>query len=129
MKAWTDGSSKNGVAQGGVYFDDGTKFAVGFGHGTSNEAEYLAVLTAVQYCADNAVRDLHIYTDSLLVVNQVNGAWKVKHKHLRTLRNQIREYIPLFERFVLQYVPREENKMADGLSKAALGEDKNVSWE
>lgn len=130
LKVWTDGSSKDGIGQVGVAFEDGTRIATGVGKATSNEAEYLALLTAVQYASDHGILDLAVYTDSALVVNQVNGRWKEsKHKHLRDICRQIQEYVPLFRTFVLQYVPREQNKEADGLSKASLGEDQTKCGE
>ena len=52
---------------------------------TNNEAEYLAVLFALKDHPDLRI----IYTDSLLVANQLNGVWATREKRLQTLANTV----------------------------------------
>ena len=67
---------------------------------TNNEAEYLALLRGLSKAADLGICHLDVKGDSSLVVNQVNGAWKVKKEHLvplwRTARDIIDANFPLF---------------------------------
>lgn len=53
--------------------------------------------------------DLMIYGDSQLVVNQVNGTWECKSQHLRVLRGQVRTLLTRFNKWKLEWIPRDKN--------------------
>lgn len=99
------------------------------GHATNNEAEYSAVIRAIEHwvleLADGTDPKLEINSDSLLVVKQLEGDWKTKSKKLRPYQEQAKWLIELVETaggsVSIRHIPREENEVADTLSKAAAG--------
>ena len=92
--------------------------------GTNNIAEYAAVIEALGYLAGMGLtRDLvEIRTDSRLIVNQCNGYWGVHTDHLELLLNEVRDLERRFMRVRYCWIPREQNELADLLSKAAYAE-------
>lgn len=59
-----------------------------FWHGTNNQAEYLTLIDALQFAKDMKLQNPVIYSDSQLIVNQVNGEWRVKNVDLIPLRDK-----------------------------------------
>lgn len=57
---------------------------------TNNEAEYLTLIEALQYCREHMLQAPQIYMDSQLVVNQVAGGWKPKAENLKPLCERAR---------------------------------------
>ena len=90
------------------------------GVATNNIAEYEGLRTALDYCDKNNLKDVQIYLDSLLVVQQVNGKYKVKSKNLKDLYNQCTDLIEKIDNLEIHHVPREQNKRADELANIAL---------
>jgi ribonuclease HI len=91
------------------------------GEATNNVAEYRGLLG----CLDLAVRwkpeSLTVYSDSQLLVNQVNGFYRVKQPHLIKLHAQILDAIKhLSTRFAIHHIPREQNNAADGLARRSI---------
>jgi ribonuclease HI len=94
---------------------------------TNNIAEYTAVIVALQWLKESETNvtesDLVVkfYLDSLLVVNQLNGIYKVKEPHLRSLLLQIRQLEQeVSGKITYSHVRREMNKDADRLVNQAL---------
>ena len=58
--------------------------------------------------------------DSMLVVNQINGAWKVKHQELAPVYQAAKDLISKFEKVEIAYVPRAMNSLADSLVNKCL---------
>ena len=89
---------------------------------TNNEAEYIALVGGLRKAAQLGIRVLNVKGDSSLVVNQVNGTWKVKTDHLRPMFEEARRIID--ENFdggaSLAYVRRELNSEADSLANVAI---------
>lgn len=96
------------------------------GHGSNNEAEYLALIWLLEQCIEKGITELCVYVDSQLVVKQVNGEWSVGNERLATLHTRVRELTNGFENFKLCWLSRNKNKRADALSKrgALLSEPK-----
>ena len=90
------------------------------GVATNNVAEYEALRTALDYCDKNNLQDVQIYLDSLLVVQQVNGKYKVKSKKLKNIYRQCTDIIEKIDNLEIHHVPREQNKRADELANIAL---------
>lgn len=90
------------------------------GIATHNVAEYRGLIAGLKLAHDHGVRQIRVYMDSELVVDQVNGRSKVKQAHLVPLHE---EACGLLERFDYRvcWVPREMNAEADGLVRSALG--------
>ena len=116
------GSNGNpGVAGAGavIYFDKdevwGGSIFVGDME-TSNTAEYCGVILGLEEAIRQNITTLHVYGDSLLVISQINGKYKVNATHLRVLYDKVMELIGYFETITFTHVRRHLNKRADQLS-------------
>jgi len=98
------------------------------GRATNNHAEYSGVLIALNWLEKEKElqsRKIIFYLDSELIVRQINGAYKVKDANLQTLHKEIIKLIAnLGLEVSFKNVPRERNKIADGLVNESL--DKNT---
>jgi ribonuclease HI len=90
------------------------------GRATNNVAEYYALIAALDYAAAHGIRALRIESDSLLLVNQMRGRYKVKSADLRPLFERARKMSQELEAFAIEHVPRERNRAADALANQAL---------
>ena len=90
------------------------------GVATNNVAEYQAVIDGLEAAQAFPAQEIQLRADSMLVIRQLEGAWKVKQAHLRPLHARARELLSEYERVDLAHVPREENTDADLLVNAAL---------
>jgi len=87
---------------------------------TNNQAEYHAVILGMEWCVSNGVAELDVFLDSMLVVNQIKGVFKVKNRELWTLYETAIELSKKFNKFRVTHVPRELNKLADKEVNKAL---------
>lgn len=87
---------------------------------TNNQAEYHAVIAGMEWCLSKNVREIKIHLDSMLVVNQMNGQFKVKNRDLWTLYESAKELSKKFRKATFTHVPREMNKLADTEVNKAL---------
>jgi ribonuclease HI len=124
-----DGASRGnpGEAGFGVFVSrpDGTEVAGLYGYlgrATNNVAEYQALLHALRYAVAQGVRRVRVYSDSELVVRQMDGTYRVKHKDMVPLHREARALLERFEEAQLAHVPREQNREADRLANRALDE-------
>jgi ribonuclease HI len=90
------------------------------GIATNNVAEYKALIAGLDAVAHLHARVIHVRADSLLVINQLRGRWKVKHANMLPLHAQARALLAAYDVVDLQHVPRAENAEADALVNAAL---------
>ncbi len=90
------------------------------GIATNNEAEYQALIDGLNFCIDNSIREIDVFLDSNLVVEQVNKNYKVKAENLKLLNSKVDELIQEFNFIEINHVYREENKRADQLANMAL---------
>jgi ribonuclease HI len=90
------------------------------GIATNNVAEYKALIAGLEAVAHLHARVIHVRADSLLVINQLRGRWKVKHANMLPLYAEARALLAAYDVVDLQHVPREENTEADALVNAAL---------
>ena len=96
----------------------------GIGIATNNVAEYRGLLAALQWALDHGHTHLHIKADSLLIVEQMRGNYRVKHEGLIPLHQQARLLVNRIGHVTFEHVRREQNKDADRLSN--LGMDQTV---
>jgi ribonuclease HI len=87
---------------------------------TNNVAEYKALIAGLEAVAHLHARVIHVRADSLLVINQLRGRWKVKHANMLPLYAEARALLAAYDVVDLQHVPRAENTEADALVNAAL---------
>lgn len=134
VKIYTDGASKGnpGPSAAGILFTDveGTPLfetGVYLGEVTNNVAEYEALIKALELVVDNGCPESFVFSDSALLVNQMNGKWKVRHPHMMPLIARAQELRRRLPRFQIVHVPRENNKRADELANLAIRQywDKN----
>lgn len=95
------------------------QYARGLGKRTNNEAEYEAVIASLLIAAMSDLYDPIIYSDSAVVVNQINKKWECKHPDLLPLLMSIRE-IQEDYRFRIIQVPRQLVYEADDLASKFL---------
>jgi ribonuclease HI len=91
------------------------------GEATNNVAEYRALLLALRRAKERKADTVEILSDSLLLVQQVNGIFKVRAPHLIPIVSEAIRRARSFRRFSIRHVPREQNRKADRL--ANLGAD------
>jgi ribonuclease HI len=90
------------------------------GSTTNNVAEYRALIAGLEAARAFPSRRVIVRADSMLVIRQVEGAWKVKQAHLRPLCDEVRALLAPYEQVDLGHVPRAQNADADALVNAAL---------
>ena len=90
------------------------------GTATNNVAEYCGLLAGLHRARDLNIKELKVFGDSNLIIQQVTGKWKVKNDNLRAIYNQIKEVEPFFTVITYQHVYRKDNKRADQLANIAL---------
>jgi ribonuclease HI len=90
------------------------------GSTTNNVAEYQAVIAGLEAAREFPARKVTVRADSLLVIEQLRGKWRVKQAHLRPLHSRALGLLDDYEEVDLGHVPREQNTEADALVNAAL---------
>jgi ribonuclease HI len=90
------------------------------GETTNNVAEYRALIAALEAAREFGGRRVEVRADSMLVVEQLRGTWKVKQAHLRPLVDEARALLAAYDEVDLAHVRREQNAEADALVNAAL---------
>jgi ribonuclease HI len=127
VKLYADGGSRGNPgpsASGYVLFDthDGVLVDKGvyLGITTNNQAEYTALKLGLEEALAMGVKTVHVYMDSLLVVNQMKGVFKVKNRDLWPIHEAIKELVTKFQEVKFTHVPRELNKAADAAVNRAL---------
>ena len=93
------------------------------GNGTNNRAEYIAAIEGVKKAIQLQAEEIELRMDSLLVVRQVEGLWKIKHPSLKILNQELKHALNSLKKWRVKHVPREKNQRADSLANMAL--DKN----
>ena len=128
LQIYTDGGSKGNPGQASIgvaYFVDGVKvetYREDIGHATNNEAEYTALVRALERLLKSSklqalgYKSIAVFSDSRLMVNQVNGIFKVREVRLRDFIFKIRSLeteigLPIS----YKDIPREQNTIADDL--------------
>jgi ribonuclease HI len=124
-----DGASRGnpGEAGFGVHVEDaaGAVRAELYGYlgrASNNVAEYQALLHALRWALDRGARRVRVFSDSELVVRQVNGEYRVKHPDMVPLHREASALLRRFEQAEVRHVPREQNRRADRLANRALDE-------
>ena len=90
------------------------------GRATNNVAEYTALVRALEKAAELGLRRLEVFSDSELLVKQMNGEYRVKHPDLQSLYGYAEQLVARFDAVRLRHVRREQNKRADELCNVAL---------
>ena len=91
---------------------------------TNNEAEYMGLLEGIKTAKKGGATKLNCYVDSELVVNQLNGLYKVKNDRMKKLWLQVKELEKDLEKISYTHIPRSKNKEADALVNEVLDAQK-----
>lgn len=134
VKIFSDGGSRGNPgpsASGFVVLDMEDNVLVDkgvyLGVTTNNQAEYTSLKLALEECKKMGVREVHVFMDSLLVINQMKGVFKVKNRDLWPLHDAIKQLVKGFKKVEFNHVPRELNKAADAAVNRALDDHLGVS--
>jgi ribonuclease HI len=124
---YTDGASRGnpGPAAIGAVIKDGqgrvlTRISRRIGKSTNNQAEYWAIVAALEEALRLGTARVEVKSDSELAVKQINGRYRVKNPGLRPLHQRVRQLQQSFQSFAITSIPRRQNAEADRLSNAAL---------
>ena len=90
------------------------------GKATNNQAEYMALIAALEEAITLDAKRVDIKMDSELVVKQINGEYRVKKATLKPLYQQVKRLQGTLESFTVTYIPRRQNTEADKLANKAL---------
>jgi len=125
--AYIDGGARGnpGPAGFGVRIErpDGTvveEFSESIGTATNNVAEYRGLLAALEWAKEHDERDLHVRSDSLLLVQQMLGNYKVKNAGLQPLYARARLLAVELGNVTFEHVGRAKNAHADRLANVAM---------
>ena len=127
ITAFFDGGARSnpGPAGYGVYIvDDAGKVLAelhgSLGSATNNIAEYRGLIAALQWAVDQHLTSIVVKGDSLLIIEQMRGNYKVKNEGLKPLHMQARMLVMQIGDVRFEHVPREQNKDADRLSNVGM---------
>jgi probable phosphoglycerate mutase len=127
ITAYFDGGARAnpGPAGYGVYIidDGGNVLAELFeplGVATNNVAEYRGLIAALEWAVERGLQELAVKGDSLLIVEQMRGNYRVKNEGLIPLHQKARTLVSKIGKVTFEHVRREHNKDADRLSNVAM---------
>jgi len=86
------------------------------GQTTNNQAEYQAIITALEKAISLGATEVEIRTDSELVTKQINGQYRVKEESLKQLYQRVKQLQSRFQVFTIVHIPNTENKEAHNLA-------------
>ncbi len=131
--AYIDGGSRGNpgpAASGFILSDqDGNPLlakGIFLGTKTNNEAEYTALVKALEAALELKAEKIMIFGDSELLVKQINGQYKVKSEKILPLYEQATGFLAQFKKWKIEHVYREKNKIADGLVNESLDKKSDV---
>lgn len=124
---YTDGGSRGnpGLSAAGIVFTDEfgkilKEYSHYLGEMTNNQAEYEAIIFALQKAKQLKFKNLELHTDSELIGRQLLGEWKIKDEDLQPLFIKAWNLRLDYEKVDIKIIPREQNKKADKLVNREL---------
>lgn len=97
-----------------------TSISQGIGQATNNQAEYRAIIAALENAISLGASQVDIHSDSELVVRQINGRYRVKNAALKPLYQRVKQLQSQLKGFTITHIPRQQNIEADSLANMAL---------
>ena len=126
LTIYTDGGARGNPGPAGLgvaMYADGKivkRHSRYLGKATNNQAEYRAVIDALEHAREMGAKEIDLVMDSELVVKQLNREYRVKDKDLAQLFVQVWNLTLGFSKFTVRHVRREQNKEADKLVNEAI---------
>jgi len=124
---YTDGASLGNpglAAIGAVIKDEQNKLMASIsqriGQATNNQAEYRAIIAALEKAVSLGASEVVLNSDSELVVKQINGRYRVKKPSLKPLYQKVKQLQSQLQDFSIAHIPRQQNREADRLANRAL---------
>ncbi len=121
VEIFTDGGSRGNPGPSGVGYyivgADGVEIGRGgefIGFSTSRLAEYYGLKEGVEQAVERGLKSVRFMSDSLMMVNQMNGVYKVKNRDLMPIYEDILRLLEGLDAYSFEYVPRSRNGVADG---------------
>lgn len=134
VKIYADGGSRGNPgpsASGYVILTDKDELikaeGIYVGITTNNQAEYRSIRFALESALQLGAKYVSVFMDSLLVINQLNGSFKIKKPELIPIYQDIKELATKFETISFVHVPRALNKLADAEVNKSLDEELGIS--
>ncbi|KAL5549470.1 hypothetical protein UlMin_004701 [Ulmus minor] len=123
---YVDGSSTDNCSGAGVILVSPEKVRLSCAlrfrfKATNNQAEYEALLAGLRLAKEVSARHLLIYSDSQLIVNQVNSEYQAKGEKMASYLEKAKELLGQFDTVTITQIPRNENTNADALARLATG--------
>jgi len=118
-KMFFDGASSSIGAGSGVVFKSPSQETISLSYKlefevTNNVAEYEALVLGLRAAKEMGIREMVVFGDAELIVQQVKNVYQTKHPHLKNYRNEVWDLIDsFFLAFNISFIPREENAPAD----------------
>lgn len=124
IEVYIDGASSGdpGDSGAGIFIKANgnvERYSIPLGQKNNHEAEYLALLKAMEICLENEYKMISVRSDSKAVVQGVEKEFAKKEPY-RTLLSEIITLAKEFDLFFIKWVPSSENKTADGLARKAI---------
>ena len=86
---------------------------------TNNIAEYEALLLGINAAKEMKIKNMQVFGDVDLIIQQVNKSFQVKHVRLKAYRDEVLTVIKSFVKFKITFIPRAMNELADSLAISA----------
>ena len=93
---------------------------------TNNVAEYSGLVAGLETAAKLDAGEVDIYSDSELLVKQMNGDYRVRNAGLKPLFDEANKLWNRFAKVVIRHIPREQNQEADELANKAMNLKRNL---
>jgi len=132
VRVFVDGASRGNPGPAGIGFVVvyGGKVLAKLGRyvgvATNNQAEYMALIAALEACHELGARRLEVFSDSELLVKQLRGEYSVRSPRLKELHEKAKRLEKLFESVAYTHVPRDSNADADALANKAIDLKRDV---
>src|SRR3990167_7184966 len=92
------------------------------GETTNNVAEYRALISGLEGVRKYHPKELEMFSDSELLVKQINGQYKVRSPSILPLYKEAKRLAETLPKWKIRHIPREENPLADALANRAIDE-------
>ena len=106
---------------GGVFYNDNNEEVYSFSEylddATNNEAEYTALIKGLKLGLELKFINIEIYSDSELIVRQINGDYQVKNDRMKNLHLKVLNLLKQYNNWSIKHIMRDKNEIADRLSK------------
>jgi ribonuclease HI len=136
IDAYIDGASRGnpGHSAVGIFVRDNSgkdiiRKGEYIGEATNNIAEYTALIRMLKHLnklLKSKTADINVYSDSELLVKQLNGDYRIKSAHLIPLAIEARKLLKAYSHIKLNLISREQNKIADKLANKAMNVEMEV---